>query len=92
MKKSNHKHEYEKIILHYLGDTFAWGRECRICGRIDSTFKSSNWNTDDFKISGENKYGEWEKICLSEIHEKYPDYKIMKLGKDGVWEEVCVFT
>ena len=52
-KRSKHKHLYKKIILHYGSDSFAWGRQCEICGRVDSTYKSSYWNPKEFQVTGE---------------------------------------
>ena len=48
-KRSKHKHIYKKIILHYGSDAFCWGRQCEICGRLDSTYKSSYWNAKEFE-------------------------------------------
>ena len=67
-KRSKHKHIYKKIILHYGSDSFAWGRQCEICGRVDSTYKSSYWNPKEFQVTGEGLYGEWRM-------EKYLPYR-----------------
>ena len=63
-KRSKHKHIYKKIILHYGSDSFSWGGQCEICGRLDSTYKSSNWNPEELQVTGEGLYGEWRSICL----------------------------
>ncbi|MGI6030043.1 MAG: hypothetical protein ACOX7F_00900 [Eubacteriales bacterium] len=85
-KRSDHKHRYQKIILHYGSSSFAWGRQCEICGRIDSTYKASAWNHKDFQVTGDGLYGNWTDIYLTEIHNKYPQYTIMTL-KNAEWEE-----
>ncbi len=85
-KRSIHKHSYKKIILHYGSSTFVWGRQCEICGRVDSTYKASNWSSKDFQVTGEGLCGNWEDICLAEIHQKYPEYTIMTL-KNAEWKE-----
>ena len=85
-KRSTHKHIYKKIILHYGSDSFAWGRQCEICGRVDSTYKSSYWNSKEFQVTGEGLYGEWRSICLTEIHRRYPEYSIMTL-ENAKWVE-----
>lgn len=85
-KRSKHKHLYKKIILHYGSDSFAWGRQCEICGRVDSTYKSSYWNPKEFQVTGEGLYGEWRNICLTEIHRKYLEYTIMTL-ENAKWVE-----
>lgn len=84
-RRSRHKHRYKKIILHYGSSSFAWGRQCEICERIDSAYKSANWNGKDFLVTGEELYGNWEDICLREIHRKYPEISIMTL-KNAEWE------
>lgn len=50
-KKANHKHEYESVILSYItshfkltpggfvpGRTYAAGKRCTVCGRLDTGF------------------------------------------------------
>ena len=66
-KRSKHKHIYKKIILHYGSDSFSWGGQCEICGRLDSTYKSSNWNPEELQVTGEGLYGEWRSICLKAV-------------------------
>ena len=78
-KRSDHRHVYRKIILHYGGDAFCWGRQCERCGRIDSTFKASSWSSQDFAVTGTGLSGSWADICLTEIHQRYPEYPIMTL-------------
>lgn len=85
-KRSGHKHHYKKIILHYGSSTFVWGKQCEICGRIDATYKASNWSKNDFQVTGDGLYGNWEDICLTEIHRKYPQYTIMTL-QNAEWTE-----
>lgn len=84
-KRSDHRHEYRKIILHYGGDAFCWGRQCERCGRIDSTFKASNWSSQDFAVTGAGLSGSWADICLTEIHRRYPEYPIMTLD-NAQWQ------
>lgn len=78
-KRSDHRHMYRKIILHYGGDAFCWGRQCERCGRIDSTFKASSWSSPDFAVTGAGLSGSWGDVCLTEIHQRYPEYPIMTL-------------
>ena len=85
-KRSKHKHIYKKIILHYGSDSFSWGGQCEVCGRLDSTYKSSNWNPEELRVTGEGLYGEWRSICLTEIHRRYPEYTIMTL-ENAKWVE-----
>lgn len=84
-KRSDHKHVYRKVILHYGGSAFAWGRQCEICSRLDTTFKASACS-EDLKVSGSGRGGSWADICLTEIHERCPGCKIMTLTS-GKWRE-----
>ena len=84
-KRSDHRHVYRKIILHYGGDAFCWGRQCERCGRIDSTFKASSWRSQDFAVTGAGLSGSWGNVCLTEIHRRYPEYPIMTLD-NAQWQ------
>ena len=85
-KRSTHKHRYKKIILHYGSDSFVWGQQCELCGRVDSSYKPSNRDPEAFKVTGDGLYGEWSNICLTEIHQRYPEYTILTL-KNAQWLE-----
>lgn len=85
-KRSDHKHSYKRIILHYGSDCFAWGRQCEICGRIDSSYKASWCSPAELKPTGRGSGGTWSEICLGEIHGKFPEYTIMTLG-NARWKE-----
>lgn len=85
-KRSNHKHIYQKIILHYGGSTLVWGRQCELCGRVDSSYKASYWSSKDLEVSGSGFCGSWEDRCLAEIHKRYPEYTIMTL-ENTEWKE-----
>lgn len=86
-KRSNHKHIYKKIILHYgSSTTFAWGRQCEICGRVDSTYKASNWCPKEFLVTCKELDRGWRRMSINEIHRKYPEYAIMEL-KNAEWVE-----
>ena len=54
--------------------------------KIGFTYKSSNWNPGEFRVTGEGLYGEWRSICLTEIHRRYPEYTIMTL-EHAKWVE-----
>ena len=84
-KRADHKHVYRKVILHYGGSAFAWGGQCEICSRLDTTFKASACG-DDLKVRGTGRGGSWEDICLAEMHERYPEHKLMTLVS-GKWRE-----
>lgn len=84
-KRSDHRHVYRKIILHYGGDAFCWGRQCELCGRIDSMSKASGWSPQDFTVTGTGLSGNWRDVCLTEIHRRYPEYPIMTLD-NAQWQ------
>lgn len=39
IKRSNHKHDYEKVIIEsgLSAPKYYWGKRCRICGRVDDS-------------------------------------------------------
>ena len=84
-KRSDHRHMYRKIILHYGGDAFCWGRQCELCGRIDGMSKGSGWSPQDFAVTGTGLSGNWRDVCLTEIHRRYPEYPIMTLD-NAQWQ------
>ena len=84
-KRSDHRHMYRKIILHYGGDAFCWGRQCELCGRIDGMSKASGWSPQDFAVTGTGLSGNWRDVCLTEIHRRYPEYPIMTLD-NAQWQ------
>ena len=84
-KRSDHRHVYRKIILHYGGDAFCWGRQCELCGRIDGMSKASGWSPQDFAVTGTGLSGNWRDVCLTEIHRRYPEYPIMTLD-NAQWQ------
>lgn len=86
-KRSDHKHQYQKVILHCGSDSFMWGRQCEICGRVDSSYKASNWISNDFKIRGIYTGMSWNECCRREIRDYYPHHKIFVLCEDLEWRE-----
>lgn len=76
-KRSDHKHQYEKVIMgSWLG--FQWATRCTVCGRFNdmyNNFKSryEGLFNDDLKSPGLSI-----RKCLTadELHKKYPDIKI----------------
>ena len=84
-KRSDHKHDYEKVILEsFFG--FKWGYRCRICGRIDSKpTKFSMSGRDSFlKPEAVNKagvkYRDW--LTIPEMRSKFPFTRIFVYDKD----------
>lgn len=78
-KRANHRHHYKKVILYFGAALVVWGRQCEDCGRVDSTYKPTAWNTKDFTFDT-GKWSEWgEEDFLAAIHRKYPAYSILLL-------------
>ena len=83
-KRSDHKHDYEKVILEsWFG--FEWGKRCTICGRIDSgPFNFSTSSRFDFmKPETTKKPGISfrDYLTIAEIKEKFPGVPIYKYDK-----------
>ncbi len=64
-KRADHKHDYEKMIVRDVFGFF-WGRKCRICGKINDSFKISDLKSDDFTVTESKLSGEWRDVCLQE--------------------------
>ena len=91
-KRSNHKHDYENVIIRSWDEqSFFWGERCRICGRV----KDGNWAKAD-------AYKDFVKktVCVngytfkvfyepSEVRKMHPDTAILahKTGTDE-YEEI----
>ena len=80
-KRSNHKHDYERVII--VGNVFGahWSNKCKICGRIKSMSAGS-------MSAGLLKPRPYQHISISdyltpeEAHAKYPDIPIYERTKD----------
>lgn len=94
--RSDHKHEYEKVIMPVVFG-YGWRNRCRICGRIESCWK---YNTG-YEYRKQFMYPEyWDKhstanymfLSPEELKQKYPDTRVFKLreGKK-IWEEEAEF-
>lgn len=84
-RRANHKHTYRTVILHHGSNAFSWGRRCTVCGRVDDTYKASNWERGDFAVTASWEHGSWEDFCLGEIQQRYPDTPILTL-RDRQWK------
>lgn len=74
MSKSNHKHEYEPVILRrsydFMGklECYSLGKICNECGKTKITYYFDTDKTDDGCI---------RILCDEELLEKYKDYRII---------------
>lgn len=88
-KRSNHKHEYEKIIYEdWFG--YSWGKRCKICGRIDTYYSHfSSENYKDFRgtiIHG----GRSRSMSPAEIRQVIPNVPIYNRTETGEYELVDI--
>ena len=81
-KRSDHKHQYEKIIIKWLFG-YRWSRRCSICGRIDDSFRgfSASLYQDFIKPEAKNGHGISNRDYLSipEIRAIFPGIDIYKI-------------
>ncbi len=86
-KRSDHKHEYEKIIVEGCFG-YRWAKRCRICGRVSDCYGHfSTLNRSDFlkDSNGRSGFGYSSALSLEEVRKKYPGFNIYK--KDtSTWE------
>ena len=86
-KRSDHKHEYEKVIIRNTihEEGFFWGERCRICGRV----KDGDWFKEDaykdfvkkrVKVKGFNFKVFYK---LPEIRKMYPGIAILANKEDS---------
>lgn len=73
--RSDHKHDYERIIVESLFSHYIWKDRCRICGRTkslsyDKSIEGLRKPRNTPYISSENQYK------LEEIREMYPNARI----------------
>lgn len=80
-KRSNHKHEYERIIVQDFF-WYSWGGRCKICGRYKrpGSFFSGARNQDFMKpgTSHSNGISSDDYLSVEELHEKFPNTPICK--------------
>ena len=91
--RSDHKHEYEKIILEsFVG--WCWGKRCVVCGRVDGKMHLF-YNKDFIKPEcvGLRYLSKDMFYSVKELKEKYngvPIYKMADRVPDGAWEYIPV--
>ena len=87
-KRSNHKHDYERVILQQWGDNYSWGKRCKICGRVIDEWKrtedliKSKYYISEFKSTIEIFYSP------SELKKKFPNLPILKQEGWKTYKEV----
>lgn len=84
IKRSDHKHKYEKVIIFGLFG-FYWGERCTKCGRIGKT----TYAWDDFlkpEYVGSASISIKKQMSVPEIRKKYPGIDIYKLIDFGIYK------
>lgn len=87
VQRSNHKHEYEKVIIReFIG--YTWGGRCKFCGKFQSHYRHfSTSRYLDFRrpesleqswISNESFFN------LEEIRTKFPDVPIYEFSYEDM--------
>ena len=80
--RSDHKHEYEKIIINSMFG-WKWGKRCVICGRIDEGHAFSSRDKEDFLkpdlTKSNNRISFRDYLSIQEIEEKFPHIPIFKM-------------
>ena len=88
-KRSDHKHNYEKVISNdgWLG--FIWSRRCKVCGRMDTYYQwPSALNYQDFVVADGPRYRRG--MTVEEVREKFPDIPIYVRAENGEYELVDI--
>lgn len=89
-KRSDHKHDYEKVIVKTWYD-ISWGDRCRICGRMsgrpaycstDYSLYTKCSSTDDRRHTSRLLGRTYRALSLSELQVKYPNTKIYESYMD----------
>lgn len=89
-KRSDHKHDYEKVIIEGWLFGWEWGERCKICGRTEYVLHSDYHDYHDFLKEGVTILSSNESYWLSkeEIKEKYPGIPIFKAKRLGDYEPI----
>ena len=81
-KRSDHKHDYEKVIIENFLGNYVWEYRSKICGR----FKSENFTNREKGLLKETFDGKMNRVVyrslsIPEIHIKYPDVRVFVTEK-----------
>lgn len=94
-KRSDHKHQYEKIIVRWIFG-FQWSNRCKICGRIDGNGKALYGYRDFLKpeFKEAHAFSNARFMSVPEIRKKYPGIQIYEIEPDSIqrgdWKYVLV--
>lgn len=80
-RRSDHKHNYVKVITSGWLMGFTWAYRCSVCGRIKSVPFSEN-STGLTREEKPRVYGKNTYLSIEEIHEKFPDIDIYVAKED----------
>ena len=87
VQRSNHKHEYEKVIIReFIG--YAWGGRCRLCGKFRAITVSflpvAIWISAGRTPLGNKEFPTSPFFSLEEIRAKFPDVPIYEFSYEDV--------
>lgn len=86
-KRSDHKHQYEKVIIFNPFFGFCWGKRCSICGRTEYSYHFCNPLSREGLM--ESVYVDWgHPLDLDKIRERYPDIDIYEPSENGTYKKV----
>lgn len=82
-KRSDHKHEYERVISGGLSLNCIWMKRCKICGRFQSLpfheVKDGLYTEEYNALLG--RYVK-KPLTIPEIHQKFPNVRVFIREKD----------
>lgn len=86
-RRSNHKHEYEKVIIReFIG--YAWSSRCRLCGRFQSGYsRFSTTRYMDFRRPesfGKPGISNQDFLSLEEIRARYPGIPVYEFSYEDM--------
>lgn len=81
-RRSNHKHQYEKIAYRGGMFGFEWGKRCSVCGRIEPYYSyCSVLNFEGLRAAENGLY--WRPLKAEEIRDRFPGVDIYDRAEDG---------
>ena len=75
-KRSDHKHDYEIILLENGLIGSVWMDRCRVCGRLKS--KSYAASIEGLKKPDMREWSNMSYYSIEELHKQYPNVKIYR--------------
>lgn len=80
VKRADHKHVYERVILQAIIG-WRWGGRCRICGRLDGKWGFSSKEFLRPESRKKPAIGNRDFYSEAELHRLFPDTPVYKYGR-----------